>query len=118
MAIQGHTHITPALSLEVSWARPGFCEVQAVGTVRACTVAMEGDIWRLGSMKMKRNRTVSVGNWFGDSDDFSLDLLVLKKPQNKTFKDEEGSRTVSRSKKDKEDESGKTPLGLTIKWPW
>lgn len=52
---------------------------------------MEGDSWRLGSMKMKRNRTVSVGNWFGDNDDFSLDLLVLKKPQNKTFKDEEGS---------------------------
>lgn len=94
MAIQGHTHITPALSLEVSWARPGFCEVQAVGTVRACTVAMEGDIWRLGSMKMQRNRRIpyqfSVGNWLGDNDDFSSDLLVLKKPQNETFKDEDG----------------------------
>lgn len=39
---------------------------------------------------MKRNSAIRVGNWFGDNDDSSLVLLGLRKPQNKTFKDEKG----------------------------
>lgn len=39
---------------------------------------------------MKRNRAVRVGNRLGYNDDFSFNLLGLRKPQNKTFRDEEG----------------------------
>lgn len=39
---------------------------------------------------VKRNRAVRVGIRLRDNHNFSFNLLGLRKPQNKTFKDEEG----------------------------
>lgn len=49
----------------------------------------EGDLETGLHGSMKRNSAIRMGHWFGDDEDSSLVLLVLRKPQNKTFKDEE-----------------------------
>lgn len=54
----------------------GFCKDQA-GWDR------KGLHWGLS---MEKGLEVRAGNWFEDNGDFSLDLLTLRKSQNKTFK--------------------------------